>query len=97
MKYSFHPAAEQDVADASDYYVAKAGPLVAERFLEELNRAALLLVEFPGLGTPNSKGNRKFPLRAFPYSLVYRHLEGRIQILVVQHQHRKPGYGSNRQ
>ncbi len=45
MTYSLHPGAEQDIADALDFYAKQAGPLVARRFLNEFERVATLLVE----------------------------------------------------
>ena len=97
MTYSLHPGAEQDIADALDFYLDQAGLPVAQRFLDEFERVAKLLVTHPGLGTPITKGRRVFPLRVFPYSVVYRSLEaGSLRIIVVRHQHRKPGYGGAR-
>ena len=96
MTYSLHPGAEQDIADALDFYTQQAGLLVAQRFLTEFERVAQLLVDHPGIGTPTTKGRRAFPLRVFPYSVVYRELESSIRIIVVRHQHRKPGYGGTR-
>jgi len=54
------------------------------------------LAEYPDLGTPTTRGRRVFPLRVFPYSIVYRELENAIRVVVVRHQHRKPGYGGAR-
>jgi plasmid stabilization system protein ParE len=96
MTYSLHPGAEQDVADALDFYNANAGHSVADHFLEEFERVAKLLLEHPGLGTPATRGRRAFPMRIFRYSVVYRSLEGSIRILIVRHQHRKPGFGGGR-
>ena len=96
MTYSLHPGAEQDIADALDFYTEQAGPLVAKRFLDEFERVAKLLVRHPGFGTPITKGRRVFPLRVFPYSVVYRNLETGIRVIVVRHQHRTPGYGGIR-
>ena len=62
----------------------------------EFERVAQLLVEHPALGTVTAQGRQTFPLQVFPYSVIYRAFEGRIQILVVRHQHRKPGFGSSR-
>lgn len=97
MTYSLHLGAEQDIADALDFYAERAGLQVAQRFLDEFERVAKLLVTHPGLGTPATKGRRVFPLRIFPYSVVYRSLEPGIRIIVVRHQHRKPGFGGARQ
>jgi plasmid stabilization system protein ParE len=96
VTYSLHPGAEQDIADALDFYSERAGQLVAQRFLDEFERVAKLLVAHPELGTPSTKGRRLFPLRVFPYSVVYRSLETGIRIIVVRHQHRKPNYGGAR-
>jgi plasmid stabilization system protein ParE len=90
MNYSLHPGAEHDIAKALDFYSEQAGSVVAKHFLEEFER--------PSLGTPATRGRRTFPLKVFPYSIVYRDLESSILILIVRHQHRKPGYaGSRRQ
>lgn len=96
MSYTLHPGAEQDIADALDFYRENAGPAVAIRFLTEFEHLAETLVDFPGLGTPSSSGRRSLPLRVFPYSVIYRDLGGEVRILVVRHQHRKPGHGSRR-
>jgi plasmid stabilization system protein ParE len=66
VTYSLHPGAEQDIVDALDFYTERAGLLVAQRFLDEFERVAKLLVTHPGFGTPTSKGRRVFPLRVFP-------------------------------
>lgn len=96
MTFSLHPGAEQDIADALDFYVEQAGLPVAQRFLDEFERVATLLVTHPGFGTPTTKGRRVFRLRTFPYSVVYRTLETGVRIFVVRHQHRKPGHGGAR-
>lgn len=97
MTYTLHPAAEQDVAEILDFYVEHASRAVAARFLREFERVANLVGEQPGLGTPKSSARRAMPLRVFPYLVVYRPLaSGGARILVVRHQHRRPGYGGGR-
>jgi len=96
MSYSLHPGAEQDVADALDFYLSRAGVKVAERFLQEFERVAALLVQHPGFGTPTTRGRRSYPLKVFPYSVVYRLFDDDIRILIVRHQHRKPNYAGSR-
>jgi plasmid stabilization system protein ParE len=96
MNYSFHAGAELDVTDAQDFYVQHAGLLVATRFLDELQHVIQLLLQHPGLGTPTTKNRRVFPLKAFPYSVVYRAQGDHLRILIVRHQSRKPGFASNR-
>lgn len=82
MTYSLHPGAEHDIASTLDFYREPAGLVVAERFLEEFERVAKLLVEYPDLGMPTTRGRRIFPLKVFPYSVVYRNLESSILILI---------------
>jgi plasmid stabilization system protein ParE len=96
MTYSLHPGAEHDIASVLDFYKEQAGLVVAGHFLEEFERVANLLVEYPDLGTPTTRGRRTFPLKIFPYAVVYRNLESSIRILIVRHQHRKPGYAGGR-
>jgi plasmid stabilization system protein ParE len=86
----------QDLADILDFYSERAGTIVAQRFLAEFERVAELLVEHPGFGTPTAKGRRAFPLRIFPYTVVYRQLDSDIRILIIRHQHRKPNYAGAR-
>jgi toxin ParE1/3/4 len=83
MIYTLHPGAEHDIANALDFYSEQAGPVAAERFLGEFERVAKLLVEHPGLGIPMTRGRRTFPLKVFPYSVVYRNLESSIRILIA--------------
>lgn len=96
MTYTLHPGAEQDVANALDFYNDQAGRVVAERFLNEFERVANLLSGHPELGTPTTSGCRTFPLKVFPYSVVYRDLGSNIRILIVPHQRRKPRYAGGR-
>ena len=96
MTYSLHPGAEHDIANALDFYKEQAGLVVAERFLEEFERVAKLLVKYPNLGAPTTRVRRTFLLKVFPYSVVYRNLESSIRILIVRHQHIKPGYAGGR-
>jgi len=51
-------------------------------FFRSSERAARFLVDHPGLGTTTTKGRRIFPLKVFPYSVVYRNLESGIRILM---------------
>ena len=96
MSITLHPGAEIDVAEAVNFYTVEGGRLVAERFLNEFDRVAQMLLHNPGFGTQTTKGRQVYPLRVFPYSVVYRAHDSGIRILVVRHQHRKPSYGNAR-
>ena len=96
MTYSLHPEAARELEEALAFYREQGGIGLARTFLAEFERVAKLLVLNPGLGTPTSGSRRSFPLRRFPYSLIYRSTGEDIRFLVVGHQHRRPGYWAGR-
>ena len=96
MSFTLHPEVENDLLDAANYLRLNASPKTAARFLQEFERVAKLLVEFPGFGTPMSRNRRIYPLKVFKYSVVYRVVEGYVRVLVVRHQKRKPSFGGDR-
>ena len=96
MTYSLHPEAAGELEQALAFYRDQGGIGVARAFLVKFERVSKLLVLNPGFGTPTTGGRRSFPLRRFPYSLIYRSTGKDVRILVVGHQHRRPGYGSGR-
>ena len=96
MNYSLHRGAEQDLFEAAQFYRREAGAKLASRFIKEFERVVGLLVEFPDLGTPSDDLRRTYPMQDFPYSIIYRPVNGHIRVLVVRHQHRDPGHGEVR-
>jgi plasmid stabilization system protein ParE len=96
VSWKLSPAAEADLADALSFYKERASAAVATAFLTDFTRAASLLDSQPGLGTPMAGGRRVFPMRRFPYSLIYRVSGHDVLIAVVAHQHRKPGFWASR-
>ncbi len=96
MSYRFHPKAAIEIDHAAEFYAHQAGTSVARAFLKEIRRAANILVAHPNFGTPAPDGMRAYPLRRFPYTLIYFADGSDIEIFVVAHQHRKPGYWQGR-
>ena len=66
------------------------------RFLNEFERVAKLLIDFPGIGTPADDLRRVHPLHDFPYSVIYREIGGHIRVLVVRGHFRDPEHGESR-
>ena len=54
MSWSLSPDAEEELDQAAAYYRDQASVAVADAFLDEFERAAGLIAEYPGLGTPAS-------------------------------------------
>jgi plasmid stabilization system protein ParE len=96
VSYSLHREAEKDLTDAFRFYKREAGSGVAARFLSEFERVVALLEDFPEMGTPTNERRRSYPLTGFPYSVIYRHVEAGVRILVVRHQSRDPDFGEHR-
>ncbi len=96
MSYRFHPKAAIELDYAAEFYAQHAGTSIAKAFLKEIHRAVNILITHPNFGTPAPDGTRAYPLRRFPYSLIYFPAETGIEIFVVAHQHRKPGYWQGR-
>ena len=96
MSYSLHRGAELDLLEAARFYRREGGAKLANRFLDEFERVAGLLVRFPDIGTPAGDLCRVQSLHDFPYSVIYRVTEGHIRVLVVRGHLRDPEYGASR-
>lgn len=90
MAYSLDPQAEKELGDAFIYYREQGGINLAQAFITEFERVAILLCANTGFGTPVGGERRSYLLRRFPYSLIYRATPTGLRILVVGHQHRRP-------
>lgn len=92
MNFWLHPDAEADLGNAAVYYAEHANRRIGEAFVSEFERVVELLIANQQLGTPALQGLRTFPMRRFPYTLVYREHPGGPRIYAVAHQHREPGF-----
>ncbi|MDH4073670.1 MAG: type II toxin-antitoxin system RelE/ParE family toxin [Gammaproteobacteria bacterium] len=96
MTPEFHPAAARELSAAVQNGEEYSRGLGAE-LKAETQRATQLLLTTPSIGEPVGKGFRRFPLRRFPFALIYRIDGDRLRILAVAHRRRRPGYWSQRQ
>lgn len=96
MIVTLHPSADEEVMAAASYYAKNANRRAAEDFLVEFDRAVEILREFPRLGTPWRGVMRRFPMRRFPYNIVYYEPSAGLRIVAVAHQSREPGYWKGR-
>lgn len=92
MNARFTAAAARELLAALQRYRDQAGSPVADRFDDSVRRALMRLLQMPELGSPAAAGLRTWPLRHFPYTLVYRVQGEVLTVLAVAHQHREPGY-----
>ncbi len=96
MSHVLSTEARQELTEAVRFYRRQASAAVAASFISEFERVAQVLTRFPDIGTPISSKWRMFPLRRFPYSLIYSEAEAGIRIVAVAHQRRRPGYWMER-
>ena len=72
MKVEYHPAVEQDVADALRRYDALSQRLGGE-FMAELRAVVAVAAAKPGRFHLIKPGYHRANLKRFPYHVVYRH------------------------
>jgi toxin ParE1/3/4 len=92
----FHPEAIFEAAAAAGWYRERS-TRAAEAFLSEIDNAVEKISNSPEAWPPYFYGTRRFLLKRFPFSLIYREVSNRIQVIAVAHGRRKPGYWKSRQ
>ena len=90
-----HPEAAEEAQAAMEWYRARS-LRAAEAFFRELERAVGVVSEAPNRWPKFMQGTRRYPLRRFPYWLIYRVKHDSVQIVAVAHARRKPGYWRSR-
>ena len=96
MKLSVHPSTSAELRETVKFYTARAGQMFGLAFLSEFERTLNLLSQNPELGAAYRKNARRFPLRRFPYSVVYQLKSDELRVIAIAHQHRQPNYWKNR-
>ncbi len=93
--YAFRPEAREELRDAVRFYEREAKGLGGE-FAAEVRAVVESVVVNPDTGSPFEADTRRKLLPRFPYSVVYLHETGRIEIIALMHHRREPGYWTNR-
>lgn len=96
MTPTFSPAARQDLLAAAQWYLAEGGMSVAERFEQDVQRALRLLAAMPRMGRAQRDGIRTWPLKRFPFLVVYRVHGDVLTVVALAHQSRDPGWWHGR-
>jgi plasmid stabilization system protein ParE len=95
LPIEYHPEARSEVDSAFDYYRER-NIGIAEAFYLELERADAAIRKSPESWAAYLYGTRRYLLEQFPFVVVYRMTQHRIEVLAVAHGHRKPGYWADR-
>ncbi|MBI4996895.1 MAG: type II toxin-antitoxin system RelE/ParE family toxin [Rhodocyclales bacterium] len=96
MKLVIEQAALAELQAAAAFYSEKASAELGLALVAEFERGANLLLANPLIGTPFRGTSRRYVLRRFPYSIIYRATANEIQIVAVAHHRRRPGYWTKR-
>ena len=92
----------QFLAEAADegheawQWYLKRSPRAAQRFQQEIDRAIDEIGKQPDRWPEYVHGTRYFPLRRFPYVVVFRETDAAVQIIAIAHSHRREGYWRRR-
>ncbi len=95
MKVVLLPQAQQELAEATDFYGQQLdglGELFAKEFLGTID----LIATYPEGWQLITKHTRRCPLRKFPYLVLYGVIDNVIVISAIAHQHRHPRSYLNR-
>ncbi len=96
MKASVGADADQELTDAVLHYAREGGADLGLAFAAEFERAVALLCEYPKLAAVWRNGRRRFPMRRFPYSIIYYLDQEELRVVAIAHHRRRPGYWSGR-
>jgi plasmid stabilization system protein ParE len=90
-----HPDAIAEARDAREWY-AQRSSVAADAFMAELDVAIDLICGSPDRWATYLHGTRRYLMKRFPYLVVYRKTEDKLQVIAVAHGKRKPGYWRRR-
>jgi len=95
MEFFWHPEAVAEADAAADFYHNKQREL-ARRFINNLDEALDRIAIKPGIYREVAADIRKIKLKTFPYAVIYRINDEKIEIIAVMHIRRRPGYWKDR-
>ena len=95
VSLEFHPEAVAEARAAREWY-AERSPLAAAVFMDEIERATEMIMEAPNRWPRYLHGTRRYLLRRFPFSVIYRVAGTSVQVIAVMHGKRRPGYWKTR-
>ena len=97
--YGFHPEALLEYAEATNYYLQKASPRVAEGFVEVVEAAIADAVAQPTRWAVVEEPEiRRYVIKRYPYVVYYRWEPNAefVTVYAIMHCSREPGYWRHR-
>ena len=90
-----HEEALAEAEAAYDWYATQ-NPAAAEGFIHELDQAIEQIGRLPNLAGRYVSGTRRYVMRRFPFTVIYREQATIIEVVAIAHGRRKPGYWKER-
>ena len=95
LEVEFDPAAADEAAAAENWY-REQSESAAAAFIAELDRAIARIGDAPERWSEHAHGTRRFVMRRFPFSVIYRVGHSTVTVFAVAHARRLPGYWEGR-
>ncbi|MDA8746376.1 hypothetical protein N9N28_17270 [Rubripirellula amarantea] len=95
LPFWFHPDANTEVLAAHDRYF-EVRPELAEDFEAELERSRRLIARSPQTWPAYLFGTQRYLMKRFPFFIVFRVTNVRIEIIAIAHERQRPGYWADR-
>ncbi|MDP2324830.1 MAG: type II toxin-antitoxin system RelE/ParE family toxin [Gammaproteobacteria bacterium] len=92
MKYGFHPAAEVEYLEQIAWFEQQQAGL-GRRFVTAVESAITRACRSPTqYRVEHAPDMRRTVVRGFPFAILFRELDGTIEILAISHYRRRPRY-----
>ncbi len=95
MNFYFHPDAEAEFEEATEYY-EECKPGLGLDFAEEVYAAISRIRKFPEAWAELSANTRRCLTNRFPFGVIYQTKQNEIRIVAVANLHRRPNYWKTR-
>lgn len=92
---TYHPKASDEIDQAFGWYAMRSAR-AADGFYEQYFAAVKKVGRQPSRSSPYLHGTQRIILDRYPFSIIFRELPRKIEIVAVAHAKRKPGYWAKR-
>lgn len=92
MTYYFYPGAEAEHFETIAFFESRQ-PGLGASYLLEFEMVMAEVITHPQRYKVERKPNiRLAALKRFPFNIIFRNIDGKVQILAVSHKRRRPDY-----
>ena len=96
MNYYFHPSAESEHLETVAFYESRK-PGLGSSYLTEFEQVMKDVCAFCHINPIEKMPDiRRKRMKKFPFTILYREINGSVQILAIAHHRRRPAYWMDR-